>query len=215
MAEIVTVFVRPGDPSCERALAYLRERSIQFQIVDITAEPQAAQLLLSRVGQVVVPTFVVGDKLVVGFDPVQLARYLPRQEEPAAEPETEPAVNFGAAVRSVSPEVARAHGLPYAYGAEVGPVKQESPAATAGIATGDLITEIGAYTLTGGADQFRTAVAGRLPGDTMTLTTMHDGESRVVEVHFPQPDATPAVAEEFTEVETGPGAAAKPGTVSG
>src|SRR4051812_32515029 len=105
MAEMVTVFVRPGDATCERGLAYLRSREVEFQTIDITTDPQAAQLLASRVGQVVVPTFVVGDKLLVGFDPVQLARYLP-----SAEPEL-PGVNFGAAVRSVTPELAKQHGL--------------------------------------------------------------------------------------------------------
>jgi glutaredoxin len=202
MAEVVTVFVRPGDPSCERAVAYLRERSIEFQLVDIVAEPQAAQLLLSRVGQVVVPTFVIGDKLLVGFDPIQLARYLPA----APTPEGVPAgVNFGAAVRTVTADVAGRHGLPYAYGVEVGPVREGSPAAVAGIQTGDLITDIGAYTLTGGADQFSIAVGARQPGDTMTLTTLRDGESRAVEVHFPAdaPTDSGSAGADFTEVETG------------
>jgi len=206
MAETVTVFTRPGDPACERALAYLRDRKVGFQVVDITLEPQAAELLLSRVGQVVVPTFVIGDKLLVGFDPIQLARYLPAAPAPEG---GEPGVNFGAAVRTVTPELARTHGLAYAYGVEVGPVREDSPAAAAGIATGDLITEIGAYTLTGGAEQFSTAVGARHPGDTMTLTTLRDGASRLVEVHFPEAPAAEAGSggAAFAEVETGAAAA--------
>lgn len=190
MAELVTVFIRPGDPTCERALAYLRSREVEHQVIDISTDPQAAQLLASRVGQVVVPTFVVGDKLLVGFDPVQLARYLP-----SSEPE-QPGVNFGAAVRSVTADLAHERGLPYAYGVEVGPVKEGSPAAVAGIRTGDLITEIGAYTLTGGADQFRTAVSARHPGDAMALTVLRDGQSEAVEVTFPE---APAEPEPFSE----------------
>ena len=38
-------------------------------------------------------------------------------------------VSFGAAVRGVTPEIARAHGLPAAYGVEVGGVRPGSPAA--------------------------------------------------------------------------------------
>jgi glutaredoxin len=196
MAEMVTIFIRPGDPTCDRALAYLRSRDVEFQTIDITTDPQAAQLLASRVGQVVVPTFVVGDKLLVGFDPVQLARYLPSNE-----PEL-PGVNFGAAVRSVTADLAKQHGLPYAYGVEVGPVHEASPAAVAGIATGDLITEIGAYTLTGGADQFRTAVAARHPGDKMALTVLRDGAARSVEVEFPAEETAP---EPFAESSSGAG----------
>ena len=75
-------------------------------------------------------------------------------------------MSFGAGVRTVTPAIAAAHGLPAAYGVEVGPVRDGSPAAVAGVRSGDVITAIGAYTLTGGEAQFRTAVAARHPGDS-------------------------------------------------
>jgi S1-C subfamily serine protease len=130
-----------------------------------------------------VPAVQVGERLLVGYDPVQLARLLPSQEA------EEPPVSFGAAVRSVSPELARERGLPAAWGVEVGRVTPGTPAAEAGIRPGDVITGVGAYTLSGSADQFRAAVAARRPGDTMTLTVRRDGDDVVLPVTFPRAGA--------------------------
>jgi serine protease Do len=94
-------------------------------------------------------------------------------------------VVFGAAVRSVTAPIAQEKRLPAAYGVEVGPVKPCSPAEAAGIRPGDVITSVGAYTLDGGADQFRRAVASRRPGDTMTVTLWRNGETSEVAVAFP------------------------------
>jgi S1-C subfamily serine protease len=48
---------------------------------------------------------------------------------------------------------------------------------------------VGAYTLSGSADQFRAAVAARRPGDTMTLTVRRDGDDVVLPVTFPRAGA--------------------------
>lgn len=184
----ITVYVRAGDPDSEAVVAHLRSRGHRFTIRDVHNDPSASAVLFGRLGRVAVPVLQVGDRLLAGYDPVQLARFLP----PAGE---EPPVSFGAAVRSVTPELARERGLPAPWGVEVGPVRPDTPAAAAGIRTGDLITGVGAYTLSGGADQFRTAVAARRPGDTMQLTVRRDGEDVVLPVTFPRAvgeDGTPA-----------------------
>jgi S1-C subfamily serine protease len=168
MAERVTIFVRHGDPQSEQALRYLADHGVDPTIVDLDQDRQA------------------GDKVLVGYDPVQLARLLPQPEAP------EDRVSFGAAVRSVSAELATSCGLPATYGVEVGAVKADSPAAAAGIREGDIITDIGSFSLYGGAEQFRIAVSGRKPGDTMNLTLWRDRAAAPVEVHFPEPAVTPA-----------------------
>jgi S1-C subfamily serine protease len=78
-------------------------------------------------------------------------------------------VSLGAAVRSVSPEVARERGLPATYGVEVGRVAEGSPASVAGILPGDLITAI---------------------GDSMTLTVRRGSDDLGVVVSFPEPAAS-------------------------
>jgi len=169
VADPVTVFVRAGDPACEATVRYLDQRGVAYSKRDVLTDPSATAILFGRLGKVTVPVVQIGERLLVGHDPVQLARFLPRDET------AEPSVSFGAAVRGVTPEVAAAKGLPAPFGVEVGSVKPGSPAEAAGILPGDVITAIGAYTIHGGAEQFRRAVAMRRPGDTMALTLWRDG----------------------------------------
>jgi glutaredoxin len=190
MPSEVTVFVRAGDPQCAALLAYLEQRAVPHTVRDVTADPSAAAILFGRLGRVAVPALIVNDRMIVGFDPVQLARFLPRQQG------DEPAVSFGAAVRSVTRDLAREHGLAASFGVEVGPVREGSPASAAGVRTGDVITAIGGYTLTGGADQFRTAVGARRAGDTMTITVWRDDAFTDLAVEFPRETAEPAAEAE-------------------
>jgi glutaredoxin len=185
MAGEISVFIRAGDPQSEALLRYLEQRGVTHTTRDVTTDPSASAILFGRLGRVAVPALIVDDRMIVGFDPVQLARFLP-----ATEGEGQP-VSFGAAVRSVTRDIAREHGLPAVFGVEVGPVHEGSPAAVAGVRPGDLIAAIGAYTLTGGAEQFSTAVAARRPGDTMQLTAWRDGAPFELTVEFPR-DPVPA-----------------------
>jgi glutaredoxin len=189
MASEITVFVRAGDPQCEALLRYLDQRGVTDTTRDVTSDPSASAILFGRLGRVAVPALVVDDRLIVGFDPVQLARFLPHDED------ARPGVSFGASVRSVTREIARDRGLAAAFGVEVGAVRDASPAAEAGLCSGDIITAIGGYTLIGGADQFRTAVSARRPGDSMTITVWRDGASIDLVVQFPRA-AAEAPAEE-------------------
>jgi membrane-associated protease RseP (regulator of RpoE activity) len=187
MADPVTVFVKPGDPGSEATLAYLDQRGVSYTKRDVLSDPSATAILFGRLGRVTTPVVQIGDRLLVGHDPVQLARFLPRSGD------GEPAVSFGAAVRTVTAQIAAEKGLPAAYGVEVGSVKEASPAEAAGIRPGDVITAIGPYTINGGADQFRRAVSLRRPGDTMALTLWRDGAALDTAVAFPN---APRPAEE-------------------
>ena len=181
MAEQVTVFVKPGDPGSEAVLRYLDQRGVTYTTRDVLSDPSATAILFGRIGRVTTPVVQIGERLLVGYDPVQLARFLPREGE------EEPTVSFGAAVRSVTAQIAAEKGLPATYGVEVGSVHEGSPAEAAGIRAGDLITEIGPYTINGGADPFRRAVSLRRPGDTMTLSLWRDGGTTDAVVSFPSP----------------------------
>jgi hypothetical protein len=179
VSDMVTVFIRSGDPASEATLRYLDQRGIAYTKRDVLSDPSATAILFGRLGRVVVPVVQVGERLLVGHDPVQLARFLPREDS------EDQHVAFGASVRSVTAEIAAAKGLPAVYGVEVGQVKPGSPAEAAGIQPGDIITGIGPYTVNGGADQFRRAVSLRQPGDTMMLTLWRDGDTSEVAVAFP------------------------------
>ena len=179
MADSITAFVKAGDPASEATLRYLDQRGLPYTKRDVLTDPSATAILFGRLGRVTVPVVQIGERMLVGHDPVQLARFLPRDEDNA------PGVEFGAAVRGVTPEIATQKQLPAVYGVEVGSVKEGSPAAVAGIRPGDVITAIGPYTINGGSDQFRRAVALRRPGDTMTLSLWREGETAEAAVAVP------------------------------
>ena len=134
VSDAVTVFVRPGAPASEATLRYPDQRGVAYTKRDVLSDPSATAILFGRLGKVVVPVVQVGERLLVGHDPVQLARFLPRDES------EEQHVAFGASVRTVTSEIASAKGLPAVYGVEVGQVKPDSPAEEAGIQPGDVIT---------------------------------------------------------------------------
>jgi len=187
----ITVFVKSGDPASATVLKYLNQRGLKYTTRDVLSDPSATAILFGRLGRVTTPVVQVGDRVLVAPDPVQLARFLPRSDG------EEPSVEFGASVRTVTPEIAADKKLPAVYGVEVGSVKEGSPAEAAGIKPGDVITGIGPYTLNGGAEQFRRAVSLRRPGDVMTLSVWRDGQSSDAAVEFP---AAPApVAEPATD----------------
>ena len=186
MSATVAVYVRAGDPSSAALTQYLDSRGVVYTRHDVDADPSAQAVLFGRFGRVVTPVTRVGEAMLPGFDPLQLARFLPRPVT-ASQP-----VSFGAAVRTVSAEVAAATGLAAAFGVEVGPVRAGSAADLAGVEPGDVITAIGQYTLTGGREQFATAVSARAPGDTMVLTVQRGGTAREVAVHFPEAGAVEA-----------------------
>src|SRR5215472_17564590 len=125
----VVVYVRRGDPDCAAALAFLEQRGVRYTVRDVTTDPSASAILFGRLGRITVPAIQQGERMIVGYDPLQLARFLPATTEDAA---TE-TVNFGAAVRSVSADLARERGLAWTYGVEVGPVREGTPADRAGV----------------------------------------------------------------------------------
>ena len=190
MDEAVTVFVTAGDPASESVLRYLDSRGQQYTKRDVHTDPSATAILFGRLGRVATPVVQIGERMLVAPDAVQLARFLPREHD------GEPGVAFGAAVRTVTAPIASSKKLPAAYGVEVGSVTPGSPAEVAGVIAGDVITGIGAYTLDGGAEQFRRAVGARHPGDTMALTVWRDAESLELMVRFP-------VQEPATDAEPG------------
>ncbi len=198
MAGQITVFVRADDAQCDALLRYLDQRGLAYTTRDVTADPSASAILFGRLGRIAVPALTIDERMIVGFDPVQLARFLPHPEDEG------PGMAFGAAVRAVTVDIAKDRGLAAAFGVEVGPVHEGSPAATAGVRTGDVITAIGGYTVTGGADQFRIAVAARRPGDTMVLTIWRDGAFVVCSVEFPRVASPEPAAEGTATLETEP-----------
>ncbi len=56
-------------PDCTRAIRFLEEHSVHFQKVDISEDPQAAQLLEEKTGKRGIPFLVAGDQWVRAYTP--------------------------------------------------------------------------------------------------------------------------------------------------
>jgi glutaredoxin-like YruB-family protein len=72
----VIVFSTPTCTFCNMAKQYFRQKGIKFKDVDVSRDPSAARDMVRRSGQQGVPVIDIGGKIVVGFDRVQIDKYL-------------------------------------------------------------------------------------------------------------------------------------------
>lgn len=93
---------------------------------------------------------------------------------------------LGVMFQTIDEQVAETHELDVTDGAYIVEVQEDSPAETAGLQVGDVITAVD-----GDVVDFERTLADRLyayePGDTITLDVLRDGESLQIEVTLGQP----------------------------
>jgi glutaredoxin 3 len=53
---------------CVRVKQYLKDKNLEFETVDIGAEPEKAQEMVEKSGQMGVPVIDVEGEIIVGFD---------------------------------------------------------------------------------------------------------------------------------------------------
>jgi glutaredoxin-like YruB-family protein len=71
----VTLYSQPGCPPCFAAKAYLQSRNVPFEYKDVQADPAALQELLALNSRST-PTLLVGEEVMIGFDPDRLTQML-------------------------------------------------------------------------------------------------------------------------------------------
>jgi glutaredoxin-like YruB-family protein len=72
----VVVFTQPDCPPCHVVMTFLAERGIVFEERDVTCDPSAVQDLLHKYGSHSTPTLLIGDEVMIGFDPDRLNQLL-------------------------------------------------------------------------------------------------------------------------------------------
>ena len=72
----IIVFSQPGCPPCQTLKAYLMGKGIAFEDHDVSSDPSAAQELVNKYGSRSTPTVVVGDEVMIGFNPERLDQIL-------------------------------------------------------------------------------------------------------------------------------------------
>ena len=68
MAKSVIVYSTPTCPFCIRAKQYLKENNVQFEDIDVSEDPEKADEMIKKSGQMGVPVIEIDGGIIVGFD---------------------------------------------------------------------------------------------------------------------------------------------------
>ena len=100
---------------------------------------------------------------------------------------------IGTTIQGVTPEIAKAFGLPNSRGALIGDVTENGPAAKAGIVKGDVITELNGQPVAD-SRELRLKISQMAPGTPIKLKVFRDGTAREINVtlgELPNEDKAP------------------------
>lgn len=65
---IIKIYSTSTCPWCKRAKAYLEEKGIAFESVDVSSDQNAQREMIDKSGQMGVPVLDIDGKIVIGFD---------------------------------------------------------------------------------------------------------------------------------------------------
>lgn len=73
---MIRVFTQPTCPACNELKQYLKMKGVEFVDLDITTNRDALNEMLKVHKVRVTPLLIVGDRKLIGFDPVEIDRFL-------------------------------------------------------------------------------------------------------------------------------------------
>jgi glutaredoxin-like YruB-family protein len=170
----VVLYTTPTCGYCHQLKAYLRQRGVPFTEHDVSRDQRAAAEMVQLSGQRGVPVAVIDGQVVVGFNRPAIDQLLARQ---AAQPP-----RLGVAVAEAS-RIAAKKGVTLPAGAYVGRVNGGSPAAWAGLRTGDVILELAGQAVHGDGDVHR-IMANARPGQVVDAVLWRDGQRITTSIRF-------------------------------
>lgn len=65
---MIRIYSTPTCPWCKKAKAYLEEKGIAFESVDVSSDDKAQKEMIDKSGQMGVPVLDIDGKIVIGFD---------------------------------------------------------------------------------------------------------------------------------------------------
>jgi Glutaredoxin and related proteins len=72
----IRVFSQPTCPACNELKDYLKKKGVTFEDLDVTADRAALDEMIKVHKVRVTPLLLVGDKKIIGFDPVEVDKAL-------------------------------------------------------------------------------------------------------------------------------------------
>ena len=76
MEKKVKVYSTPTCPWCIRAKQFLKDSSIIFEDVDISADQSAGEEMVKKSGQMGVPVLDIDGEIIIGFDKERISQLL-------------------------------------------------------------------------------------------------------------------------------------------
>jgi glutaredoxin-like YruB-family protein len=70
------LFTQPDCPPCRWVKSYLAEKGLEYEERDISADPEAVTELVEKYNSRSTPTLVIGEQVMIGFDPEELDQIL-------------------------------------------------------------------------------------------------------------------------------------------
>jgi glutaredoxin 3 len=151
---------------------FLSQRGIGFTERDVSRDRNAAQEMVSSTGQMGVPVTIIDGQTIVGFDRAKLERAIAQRQRPS----------FGVSVADATKITAR-QGTGITLGAYIGKIRPGSPAERAGLASGDIVTELNKHNIANAVD-FEKAIAGLNKGTRFTIIFLRGNQKHAREGIF-------------------------------
>jgi len=70
------VYSTPTCPYCVRTKQFLKENNIEFEDIDVPANPEKANEMIEKAGQMGVPVIAIEEEYIDGFDKAALSKAL-------------------------------------------------------------------------------------------------------------------------------------------
>jgi glutaredoxin-like YruB-family protein len=168
----VTVYTTQTCPYCHQAKEFLRQNGVPFVERDVAADPAAAAELSQRApGARGVPVIAADGQVIVGFNRPALERLV------SAVKANRPSLGLSVADAS---KISMQQGQVPVFGAYVGRVRPDSPAARMGVQPGDIVTQINVRPVRNAAD-VEQALAALQPGNRVRLVLQRGGRELTTE----------------------------------
>ncbi len=129
----ITVYTTPTCGYCYQLKNYFNQHSIPFVEHDVSQDPYRATEMVRVSGQQGVPVSIVDGQVVLGADISRINQILAQRAQRAP--------RLGIAIADAQ-QIATKKGIQLPDGAYVGRVNAASPAALAGLHTGDVIVQL-------------------------------------------------------------------------
>lgn len=76
MKHEVIIYTTPTCSWCQALKEYLRAREIEFEEIDVSADPAAAQEMIDKSGQMGTPVVDIDGEIIVGFNKPEIDQLL-------------------------------------------------------------------------------------------------------------------------------------------